>query len=136
MIAYIDASCAVALLKREEKSDEIATYLAEWLEEGHLVVSGALLETELRRVATRFGIADEPVQSVLDEINLVAHSQADFRKAGQLPGAHLGSLDALHLATALRVPADVMLSDDVRLAEASEAMGLPVLDTAIPARTV
>ncbi len=136
MIAYVDASCAVALLKREDKSEEISAYLAEWIEEGHLVVAGTLLETELHRVAARFGIADGPVQAVLDEVNLIPHTSVDFRRAGQLPGPYLGSLDALHLATALRVPVDVMLSEDARLVEASEAMGLPVLDTSIPARSL
>lgn len=136
MIAYLDTSCAVALLKREAKSKEIADYLAEWIDDGHLLVAGELLATELNRVATRFGIPPEKVRDIVDVVNLVAHTSADFRTAGQLPGGRLGSLDALHLATALRIGVDALFSEDSELVTASEASGLPVLDTAIPARTV
>lgn len=134
MIAYLDTSCAAALLKREEKSEEISDYLEEWTQDGHLLVAGELLATELNRVATRFGIEAEKVQSITEALNLVAHTSSDFRMAGQLPGGRLGSLDALHLATAIRIGVDALFSDDAKLANASEAAGIPVLDTSVPAR--
>ncbi len=134
MIAYLDTSCAAALLKREEKSQEIADYLADWTDDGHLLVAGELLATELNRVATRFGIAVQKVQGITDALNLVTHTSSDFRVAGQLPGGRLGSLDALHLATAIRIGVDALLSDDAELVSASEAAGIPVLDTSLPAR--
>lgn len=134
MIAYLDTSCAAALLKREQKSQEISDYLEEWTDEGHLLVAGELLATELNRVATRFGIDVQKVQGIVDAINLVAHTSSDFRVAGQLPGARLGSLDALHLATALRIGVDALISDDTELVGASEAAGIAVLDTSLPAR--
>ena len=40
---------------------------------------------------------------------------------------HLRSLDAIHLATALIIGVDVMVTYDDRLAEASRAAGLDVL---------
>lgn len=134
MIAYLDTSCAAPLLKREEKSEEISDYLEEWTQDGHLLVAGELLATELNRVATRFGIEAEKVQSITEALNLVAHTSSDFRMAGQLPGGRLGSLDALHLATAIRIGVDALFSDDAELANASEAAGIPVLDTSVPAR--
>ena len=134
MIAYLDTSCAAALLKREEKSQEISDYLEEWTDDGHLLVAGELLATELNRVAIRFGIEAQKVQSIIDALNLVAHMSSDFRVAGQLPGGRLGSLDALHLATALRIGVDALISDDAELVSASEAAGIPVLDTSLPAR--
>jgi len=134
LIAYVDTSCAAALLKREEKSQEISDYLEELTEDGHLLVAGELLATELNRVATRFGIEAKKVQGITETLNLVAHTSSDFRLAGQLPGGRLGSLDALHLATALRIGVDALISEDVELVSASEAAGIPVLDTSLPAR--
>lgn len=134
MIAYLDTSCAVALLKREQKSQELTDYLEEWTDDGHLLVAGELLATELNRVAIRFGIEAQKVQGIIEALNLVAHTSSDFRVAGQLPGGRLGSLDALHLATALRIGVDALLSDDTELVSASEAAGIPVLDTSLPAR--
>lgn len=134
MIAYLDTSCAAALLKREQKSQEISDYLQEWTDDGHLLVAGELLATELNRVAIRFGIEVQKVQGIVEALNLVAHTSSDFRLAGQLPGGRLGSLDALHLATALRIGVDALLSEDAELVTASEAAGIPVLDTSLPAR--
>lgn len=136
MIAYLDASVVVPLIKIEDASEALRSYLDDLRGDGHLLVSCRLLETELRRAAIRQRIPQESVTAILDTINVFELVAADFVRAGLLDFENLGSLDALHLATALRVPADVMLSDDVRLTEASEAMGLPVLDTSIPARTV
>lgn len=44
-----------------------------------------------------------------------------------LPGRHLRSLDALHLAATLRIGADVMLTYSSHQAAAANAAGLPVL---------
>lgn len=134
MIAYLDTSCAAALLKREEKSQEISDYLSEWTDDGHLLVAGELLATELNRVANRFGIEVHKVHAIIEALNLVAHTSSDFRLAGQIPGSRLGSLDALHLATALRIGVDALMSDDAELVSASEVVGIPVLDTSLPAR--
>lgn len=136
MIAYLDASVVVPLIKIEDASDELRAYLDDLRDEGHLLVSCRLLETELRRAAIRQRIPQEAVTAILDTINVFELVATDFVSAGRLDFENLGSLDALHLAAALRVPADVMLSDDARLVEASEALGLPVLDTAIPARSL
>lgn len=136
MIAYLDASVVVPLIKIEDASEELRSYLDDLRDEGHLLVSCRLLETELRRAAIRQRIPQETVTAILDTINVFDLVAADFVSAGLLDFENLGSLVALHLATALRVPADVMLSDDARLIEASKAMGLPVLETSIPARSV
>ena len=136
MIAYLDASIVVPLIKIEDASGEIRDYLQELRDDGHLLVSARLAETEVRRAAVRQGISQATVTTLLDTINVFELTPADYVTAGRFAFENLGSLDALHLAAALRVPADVMLSDDARLVEASEASGLPVLDSAIPARTL
>lgn len=69
------------------------------------------------------------VDSTMDALAIVEHEKSDFRSAGNFDSANLGSLDALHLATALRVQADVMLTRDRSLAAACEAEGLALLDS-------
>lgn len=51
-------------------------------------------------------------------------SRSLFHEAGLLPGTHLRSLDALHLATALHVDADTLVAYDTRLLEAARSLGL------------
>jgi predicted nucleic acid-binding protein len=50
-----------------------------------------------------------------------------LRQAGLLPGARLRSLDAIHLAAALSLGAEAVLTYDDRLAEAARGLGMTVL---------
>ncbi len=129
MIVYLDASVAVSLIKDEAGSDEVRELLDGLVDDAHLILSGRLLETEMRRTANRLGISMAVVDSTLEALAVVEHEKADFRRAGTFESTNLGSLDALHLATALRVQADVMLTRDRSLAAACEAEGLSLLDS-------
>lgn len=64
----------------------------------------------------------------MDGLALLPLDDAVVDLAASLKPTGLRSLDALHLATALSVGADlgVLLTYDERLAEAAEAEGLPV----------
>ncbi|MGA1145873.1 MAG: type II toxin-antitoxin system VapC family toxin [Candidatus Nanopelagicales bacterium] len=128
MIVYLDASVAVTAITDEPGSAETRSLLDGLTNEAHLVLSGRLLETEMRRTARRLGISMTAVDSTLDALAVVEHERSDFRRAGTFQMRNLGSLDALHLATALRVQADVMLTRDRSLAAACEAEGLTLLD--------
>jgi len=129
VIVYLDASVAVSLIKDEAGSDEVRELLDGLIDDAHLVLSGRLIETEMRRTARRLGISMVAVDSTLDALAVVEHEKSDFRRAGLFDSRNLGSLDALHLATALRVQADVMLTRDRSLAAACEAEGLALLDS-------
>ena len=128
MIVYLDASVAVSLIKDEAGSDDLRELLDGLIDDAHLVLSGRLLETEMRRTANRLGTSMSAVDSTLDALAVVEHEKSDFRRAGTFRVRNLGSLDALHLATALRVQADVMLTRDRSLASACETEGLALLD--------
>ena len=132
MIAYVDTSVVVPLIKQEDATESLRCYLDELVDDGHLLVSCQLLETELRRAAVRQGIPQAAVSPVLDALTVFELRASDFRQAGHFDFPNLGSLDAIHLAAALRVPADCLLTNDARLAEASQASGIPVLDTGSP----
>lgn len=127
MIVYLDASVAVTAIKDEDGSADVRHMLDDLADESHLVLSGRLLETEMRRTAKRLGVSMVVVDSALDAIAIVEHERLDFSRAGSFDTRNLGSLDALHLATALRVQADVMLTKDKSLAAACEAEGLALL---------
>lgn len=128
MIVYLDASVAVSVVTDEEGSTDVRLMLDDLTENSHLVLSGRLLETEMRRTARRLGISMGVVDAALDAIAIVEHERSDFRRAGSFEATSLGSLDALHLATALRVQADVMLTRDRSLASACAVEGLALLE--------
>ena len=129
MIAYLESSAAGKLLAREPESDALAEFLSGTGEPLGLV-SSILLDTELRRIATRHSIPQTSVSAVLRRVGLVVPTRAFFHEAGLLPGAWLRSLDALHLITAIKTGSDVVISYDRRLIEAAESVGLTTLSPA------
>lgn len=126
MIAYIEASAAAKLLVSESASAALATRLNLLTAGEETVISCVLLETELRRLAMREDLPQTSVTAILDRFDLVELDRDVYRDAGLLPGRNLRSLDALHVAAALRVGADVMITYDARQAMAAQASGLPV----------
>ncbi len=127
MILYIETSAAAKLLVDEPASGRLAVRLDDAVDSEDALVSSTLLETELRRLAVRVDLAQTAVTHLLERFDLVETDRSLYREAGLLPGRHLRSLDALHLAAALRVDADVMVTYDHRQADAATATGLPVL---------
>lgn len=124
MTTYIDSSAAAKLLVNEAESAALAAYVNQ-LGDQRLTAS-YLLETELRRFATRSEVAQADVTEFLDVVRLVEADRLLFLEAGLLPGKHLRSLDALHTATALRIEADEFLTYDSRQAEIARSVGLQV----------
>ena len=127
MIVYVETSAAAKLLRREPESAVVREFLAQLIDDEHLVVSGRILETELRRVAVRQGIDQNKASEVLELLDVLEHDRSQFRQAGTIGGEQVRSLDALHLAAAMRVGADAMITFDERLERACELVGLPVL---------
>ena len=68
----------------------------------------------------------DAVGVVLDVVSLVDLSRGDLLTAGTLPG-RLRSEDAVHLAVALRLGAEEMITYDEELATAAASAGLTVL---------
>lgn len=126
MTVYLDTSAAAKLLVEEQESDALASYL-DGLDAEDGLASSALLETELRRVAVRQDLPQASVSNVVARVALVEPGRSLFHEAGLLPGATLRSLDAVHLATALRLDAAVVVAYDVRLLESARGLGLDVL---------
>lgn len=125
MTVYLDTSAATKFLVHEQESDALARYL-DGLANDEDLVSSALLETELRRVAVREDVSQESVSAILARVGLVEPTRSLFHEAGLLPGGTLRSLDALHLATALRLDA-VVVAYDRHMLESARSLGLDVL---------
>ncbi|MFM7145487.1 MAG: hypothetical protein ACKOW5_04040, partial [Actinomycetales bacterium] len=86
MIIYLDASAVVPLIKAEGSSIRLQAFLDGLDDELHLLVSGRLLETEVRRTAIRQEIPQEVATAALKPIALIEHERSDFRTAGLLQG--------------------------------------------------
>jgi predicted nucleic acid-binding protein len=125
----VDTSAAMKLLVEEAESDALSAFLqstAERRDQSTLVASW-LLHTELHCAANRHpdDVDAESVGILLETVSLIDVTRGDLLTAGALPG-RLRSNDAIHLAVALRVGADAMLSYDDELANAAAATGLSV----------
>lgn len=127
MTNYLDTSGAAKLLVEESESPALRAFLVEASSQGTTIISSRLLETELRRFCIREGIDQIEVAAVLGRLDMVELDAACFRQAGLLPGPNLRSLDAIHVAAALRGGADSMITYDQRQAGAARAVGLDVV---------
>lgn len=122
---YLDTSGALKLLVEEAESDALAQTVDATEPD---LVACRLLETELRRAAQRGSqLTQAEVSTFLDGVGLYAVPASLFREAGLLPGPNLRSLDALHLAAALRIGVDAVVTYDQRMADAARALGFPVI---------
>jgi predicted nucleic acid-binding protein len=127
LTVYIETSAAAKLLVEESESAALAEYLDELAKRDVTLISSSLLETELRRTATRHGLEKTKVSDVLDGMDILDLERSHFTEAGLLPGTHLRSLDALHVAAAVRAEAAAMVAYDIRQSEAAHAAGLRVV---------
>lgn len=122
---YLDTSAALKLLIDEAESESLAQVIDG---ESPELVACWLLETELRRAAQREpALSQEVVTTFLDGVNLYAVPASLFREAGLLPGGSLKSLDAIHLAAAVRIGVDRLVTYDVRMAHSGRHLGLSVI---------
>ncbi len=122
---YLDTSAAVKLLVAEAESDALVDELRR---EQSTLVACLLLETELRRVVAREPVlTQQAVTQLLRGVDLYELPPPLFAEAGLLPGAGLRSLDALHLAAAIRLEVESVITYDVRMVEAATSLGLDVL---------
>lgn len=98
------------------------------------LISSEYSVTEVHRNAARHGVAVARIEGLLDSLVLVPIDRSLLELAGRLPNigmagggaSFLRSADALHVATALRVPHTTFVTYDVRQGEAARTFGLTV----------
>ena len=126
MIIYVDTSAVLKLVLEEKESPSAAEYLTKAASKGNQLTASMLLYTELHCAGHRRGIPGELVNTILGSINLLDVARSDLMYAAALPG-RLRSADAIHLATAIRLQADVLMAYDAELLAAAVDSGLNVL---------
>ncbi|HVA22735.1 MAG TPA: PIN domain-containing protein [Candidatus Micrarchaeia archaeon] len=125
MVWYVDTSAFLKLVVAEVES----TAMRQWVARHQPCWSSHLLATEAVRAATRLGIDDEIVARALDTISLVLPAASTFHSAASLEPTGLRSLDALHLAAALELGADLegVVTYDDRLIAGARAASITVV---------
>ena len=119
---YLDSSAIVKLVMAEQESVALEEYLS-----GTAMISSSLAATEVRRTVRRW-TPDQLVvtETILGLIPLIAIGAEVLRIAESLEPTSLRTLDAIHLASALLVRAqlDTFVAYDARLLEAAHSAGL------------
>jgi len=128
-VRYLDTSAFLKLLVAEDESEDLRAAVADadlW--------SSTLLDIEAHRAARRLGVDRSRVTEAIEVVTLVFPAETTFATARTVGPDTLRTLDALHLATALELGADLeaVVTYDARLAAGCEALELSVVT---PGRT-
>lgn len=124
-IAYLDVSALVKLVLDEPESDALRDALSSWPRR----TTSRLAVVEVVRAVRRADPRLEPLAArALTGVVLLAASDKVLRSAAGVDPPAVRTLDAIHVASALRVRAMLaaFVSYDRRQLEAAEAHGLPV----------
>jgi predicted nucleic acid-binding protein len=124
---YLDSSAIVKLVHAESESQALRDWLAERSDTGW--VSSVLAEVEsFRALARHAPDAITRLPPVLDLVDLVDLNAEIRGLARGITPASVRSLDAIHLATALRARSKPVsfVTYDNRLADAARTAGLTV----------
>jgi len=125
-IIYLDTSALGRVLLGEPDAPAVLRDIGAFEQR----VSSRLMRVELRRLALRQGrLAD--ADRLLAGIALIPVDEDLLAAAETVPPTTVGTLDAIHLATALRLShsgrLDAVMTYDSRLADGAQRHDLPVL---------
>lgn len=123
-VAYFDASALHKLVVTEPETEALKQETQAWPRRA----TSRLAVVELIRSVRRADPALEPAaRRLIGGVTLLADSNRVLLDATQLEPQTLRTLDAMHVATALRVRSALaaFVSYDRRQLEAAEALGLP-----------
>ncbi len=125
---YLDSSALLKLLFQEAESEALELWLSA---RGDVPkVSSELAKVEVVRACRRLEPTTVPAaQLLLAQLDLIPLAGAVIEQACNIEGATLRSLDALHLASALTIGADLsaFVVYDHRLKASAVDAGLPTL---------
>jgi predicted nucleic acid-binding protein len=124
-LVYADSSALVKLIIDEPESEALERYVAN----GPVLATSRIALVEVTRATALANPAPEVREEtarVLDSCLLVDVSAALLRSAAALASGSVRTIDAVHLASALRVDADELVAYDRRLVAAAAANGLGV----------
>jgi predicted nucleic acid-binding protein len=123
---YLESSALVKLVQREVESPALRRYLQKHRDDGRATSTLACVEV-VRAVAGGGPAATAHARRQLARIDQITLDRVLLDEAAMIaPGALLRSLDAIHLASARAIGADLraLVTYDQRLAGAADAIGL------------
>jgi uncharacterized protein len=125
LAVYVDASAIAKLLVDEREGDDLRAFLAPIARQATSIVGRVEVE---RTVARRAPARLAHVAGLLDDLVIVGLVPAIAAAAATIEPATLRTLDAIHLASAAALGADLeaFVTYDSRLVEAARALGMPV----------
>jgi predicted nucleic acid-binding protein len=130
MRVYVDSSALVKRVFTENESDELVDFFDSRQQSADLVASSSLAWVEVSRAVlarartqTRAATLIEEAMSGVDERSMTSEVVSLARRVEPLV---LRSLDAIHLASAVLIDADVVVTYDDRLADACRRNSLAV----------
>jgi len=122
---YLDSSAIVKLVIREPETDALRAFVAL----GPTRVTSALARAEVPRALRRHGrSAMTRGAQTLRALDLLVLDDALLDQAAALDAEPLRSLDAIHIASAQQLGADLagLVTYDTRMIVAARSLGLPV----------
>ncbi|MGO9320765.1 MAG: type II toxin-antitoxin system VapC family toxin [Solirubrobacteraceae bacterium] len=123
---YVDTSVFGRVILEEPDKSAIKRDLAKF----DRSVASRLLRVELRRVARREDALEE-ADRILNDVQLIPLDEDVLTAAETISPTTVGTLDAIHLATAVRLSRagelDAIMTYDKRLADGAREHGLTVL---------
>ncbi len=124
-ILYLDSSALVKLVVEESETSSLTAALGWW----RLHITSVVGEVELHRAAYREQDQAERADAVISRLSLLALDDSRCRLALRIGSRFLRTLDAIHLASAISLGADLgaFCCYDRRLIADAEAAGLDVV---------
>jgi predicted nucleic acid-binding protein len=122
---YLDSSALLKLLFEETESAALALWISE--QTGTPMVTSELAKVEVVCAARRLDADVVPAARVLmSQLDLIPLNSGLLGQAADVSEPLLGTLDAIHLASALWIQADLtaFVAYDLRLVVAAKAAGL------------
>lgn len=131
MLVYVDSSTLLKRVLDEHGAKQVRTRLRQ-LSESDLLASSSLAWIEVSRamrqlaVRTGSGVRHDAIEVALSGVTERPVDQQVVSLARRIGPDTLRSLDAIHVATAVLLDADLVLTHDERMSEACREVGLRV----------
>jgi uncharacterized protein len=131
VIAYLDASALVKLAVEEPESAAMRAFAAAFPSLASSLVASAELRRALQR---RYDAVPDDANVVMESVTAIAVDEVVLARAGRVGPPELRTLDAIHLATAIGIGAELeaLVTYDMRLAAAARALGIAVVSPGVP----
>ncbi|WP_010533709.1 type II toxin-antitoxin system VapC family toxin [Brachybacterium squillarum] len=123
---YVDSSALLTRVFSEAESPDVREVLVEHHAAGELIAASELAWLEVARALRRAEVEDVDRYVDLACSGVARHSldSAVLTRARRVGPAQIRSLDAIHLAAAVALGAEEILTYDDRLAGAAQSLGM------------